>query len=274
MRPEPLALLLGCALLAGACSRLERLSVVRPSAERGDYTRVAPVYEVSDKARGKTPATAAMHLALASELYGQGAMAEAQAEAERGLKADPASADLHTVRAAIAAARGDQATAGRHYQRAQALSPGAGAYANNYGTWLCANGRAAGSLAWFEAALADPRYPTPVAALANIAECAGRAGEPQRAEAAWRRVLALEPAHPAALGALARAAFQRGAYLDARAFVQRRLAVGHADAETLRLASQIELKLGDTAASSRYLHQMQAASPAHPLHPDRHDREH
>lgn len=264
MRRDALALLVACALLAGACSRLERLSVVRPSAERGDYTRVAPVYEVSDKARGKTPATAAMHLALASELYARGALAEAQAEAERGLKADPASPDLHTLLAALAAARGDQASAGRHYQRAQALAPGNGAYANNYGAWLCANGRAAESLAWFQVALADPRYPTPVAALANTAECAGRAGDPQREEAAWRQVLALEPAHHAALGALARAAFRRGDYLAARAFMQRRLAAGDADPETLLLASQIELKLGDTAASSRYLHRMQTAAPGEP----------
>lgn len=264
MRRDALALLVACTLLAGACSRLERLSVVRPSAERGDYTRVAPVHEVSDKGRGKTPATAAMHLALASELFARGAQVEAQAEAERGLKADPQSPDLHTLLAAIAAARGDQASAGRHYQRAQALAPGHGAYANNYGTWLCANGRAGESLAWFEAALTDPRYPTPVAALANAAECAGRAGDPQRGEAAWRRLLALEPTHPAALGSLARAAFGRGDFLAARAFVQRRLAAGSADSETLLLASQIELKLGDTAASSRYLHQMQSAAPGEP----------
>ena len=267
MRRDALALLAGCALVASGCSRLERLSIVKPTAERGDYTRVAPVYEVSDKGRGKTPATAAMHLALAAELYGRGAHAEAQAEAERGLKADPASPDLHTLRAAIAAARGDQATAGRHYQRAQALAPGAGAYANNYGTWLCGNGRAAESLAWFDAALADARYPTRADALANLGLCASRAGQPQRAEAAWRQALALESGHTAALGGLAQAAYARGAYLEARAFVQRRLAAGVADAETLQLASQIELKLGDTAASSRYLHQLQTASPGAPPAP-------
>lgn len=264
MRRDALTLLVACVLLAAGCSRLERLSVVRPSAERGDYTRVAPVHVVSDKGRGKAPATAAMHLALASEMYARGAFAEAQSEAERGLKADPASPDLHTLLAALAAARGDQASAGRHYQRAQVLAPGDGAYANNYGTWLCANGRAGESLAWFQAALADPRYPTPVAALANTAECARRAGDPQREAAAWRQVLALEPTHSAALGALARAAFRRGDLLAARAFMQRRLAAGAADPETLLLASQIELKLGDTAASSRYLHQMQSAAPGEP----------
>jgi type IV pilus assembly protein PilF len=267
MRREALLLALSGVLLAAGCSRLERLSVVRPTAERGEYTRVSPVYDVSDRGRGKTPATAAMHLAMAAEMYGRGALSEAQAEATRALKANPRSPDSHALLAAIADARGDAAAAGRHYQQAQALAPGIGSHANNYGTWLCANGRAADSLDWFAAALADPGYQTRAAALANAGTCASRAGLPVRAEAAWRQALELEPGNPAALAALARLAFARGAYLDARAFSQRRLAAAAADPETLQLASQIELKLGDTAASSRYLHQLQSASPGEPPAP-------
>ncbi len=52
--------------------------------------------------------------------------------------------------------------------------------------------------------------------------------------------------------------FARGRYLEARAFAERWLALAPQDRDGLQLASQIESKLGDTAASARYLHQLQA----------------
>jgi type IV pilus assembly protein PilF len=61
--------------------------------------------------------------------------------------------------------------------------------------------------------------------------------------------------------------FARGRYLEARAFVERWLALAPRDPEGLQLASQIELKLGDTAASARYLRQLQAISPGPPTAP-------
>ena len=50
MRREVLPLV-ALALLAAGCGKLERLSIVKPTAERGDWTQVAPEYEVSDKGR-------------------------------------------------------------------------------------------------------------------------------------------------------------------------------------------------------------------------------
>lgn len=261
MRREALALLLVPMLLAAGCSRLERLSIVRPSAARGDYTQVAPTYEVSDQGRKGAPMPATQALARATSLYRAGKLGEAEQLAKQVLKQDPRSADAHTLLAAIASARGDEASAGKHYQQAVAIDPGTGAYANNYGTWLCANGRAAESLGWFDKALADPGYHTPAAAHANAGQCAQGLGMADRAEASWRQALALDPDSLPSLSGMATLQFARGQYLDARAFAERWLALAPTDAEGLQLASRIEQKLGDNVAAQRYLFRLQATSP-------------
>jgi type IV pilus assembly protein PilF len=134
-------------------------------------------------------------------------------------------------------------------------------YANNYGSWLCANGHAAESLAWFDRALADPAYLTPLAALANAGHCADMAGQPDRAEVYWRRMLTLEPQNVLALAGMTSLEMARGNLLEARAFAERWLAVAPGDAAALRLAAEIEQKLGDNVAASRYLSRLQAIPP-------------
>lgn len=267
MRREALVLGCGVALLAAGCSRLERLSIVKPTAERGDWTQVAEKHEVSDKGRKSAPVAARQLLAAATEAYRAGKQDLAAQQAQKALKADPSLADAHSLLAAIASARGDAAAAGKHHQQAVALAPATGAYANNYGTWLCGNGRAAESLAWFEKAVADPNYGTRAAALANAGTCANRAGQPVQAEANWRQALALDPGELQSLAGMAGLVFARGRYLEARAFAERWLAISPADAEGLQLASSIEQKLGDNVAAQRYLLRLQAIPSGSPTAP-------
>ena len=178
------------------------------------------------------------------------------------LAIDSRSAAAYTLLGAIGERQGRSAEAGTQYARAAELEPERGTMLNNYGAWLCANGRAAESLPWFDRALADTGYPTPLGALSNAGSCAWRAGQPQRAEASWRTVLAGQPTHAAALAGMARLQFERGQHLDARAFAERWLAVAPVDADGLRLAAEIERKLGDNAAASRYLSRLQGIPSA------------
>lgn len=267
MRREALLLGFAVTLLAAGCTRLERLSIVKPTAERGDWTQVAEKHDVSDKGRKATPMAAQQLLASATEAYRAGQHDLAAQQALEALKADPGLADAHSLLAAIANARGDAAEAGKHYKQAVTLAPATGAYANNYGTWLCGNGRAAESLAWFEKAVADPNYPTRAAALANAGTCANRAGQPVQAEANWRQALALDPGELQSLAGMAGFEFARGRYLEARAFAERWLALSPADAEGLQLASSIEQKLGDNVAAQRYLLRLQAIPSGSPTAP-------
>lgn len=257
-------MLVACVLATTSCRQLERLTIIRPSADRGEFRQVAPTYDVSGKASKKKkvePATAAQLVAAASASFEAGRFDQSKQQAQQAVKADPQSGDAHTILAALAGKAGDVAGAGGHYRRALETSPGNGAYANNYGTWLCGSGHAQESLEWFDKALADQSYSTPTTALANAGTCAQQAGQPARAEASWRQALTLDPLLPTALAGMAGMQFDRGQYMDARAFVERWLAIAPEDASALQLATRIEQKQGDNVAAQRYLLRLQAITP-------------
>lgn len=250
--------LLVATLAAGACSKM---TFVRQDFGRKDYERTSAPVDVSGKPGNRGAAAAMKHLQLAQVRLMGGDYAAAEAEAHKALKLDPRSADAQTVLAATATRRGDRAVAGEHYRKAAEFAPGNGAILNNYAVWLCNEGRAVESLGWFERALADKRYTTPSDALANGGSCAIRAGQGARGERDLRRALELDPGNVIALEALARLEFQRGNAFEARAFSERRLSAAPADRGALQLASQIEQKLGDTAAAARYVQRIRAEFP-------------
>ncbi|NUO77426.1 MAG: type IV pilus biogenesis/stability protein PilW [Lysobacter sp.] len=248
---------LGLSLLSGC----KRLTFVRPNFDKTNYEHTGPDYRVRDDKRSKDAASARTRVQLAQAALRNGDLDGADRDARLALKADAHSADALTILGAVAERRGDMAGAGQHYKKAVDLAPERGAYLNNYGTWLCASGRAAESLSWFERALADSSYATPSAALANAGSCAASAGQSERAERDLRTALALDANNALALGALARIELQKGNAFEARAFSERRLAAAPADPDALVLASQIEQKLGDMAAAARYVQRLRAEFP-------------
>lgn len=248
-------ILLGTGLLGG-CSRL---AFVKPDASRGSYERIAPEIQVKPS---RSEAGAGPLLNLARVRLQAGELSEAIKLARQAAKRDPKSVDAHMLLALALDRSGADREAGEHYRRAAELGPERGDALNNYGVWLCGQGRVADSLRWFDAAFAAPGYGSPSAALANAGACAVEAGQEDRAERDLRRAIAIDPENPLALGALARLAFSRGRWLEARAFSQRRLAAAPPDVSSLQLASQIEQKLGDIDAARRYGEQMRKEFPA------------
>lgn len=247
---------------ATACSSMSRkFTFMRPDLSQREFTRTAPEYDIRPDRKNQAAIDARSRVMLADQRLRAGQFEQAAAEARAALKADPKSAQAHTILGVAADQAGQSAQAGGHYAKAAALAPTDGGALNNYGAWLCGNGRAAESLAWFDRALAAPGYATPASARANAGACALDAGQLQRAERDLRLALAQEPQEPTALAAMARLAFSAGRYLEARAFSERRLAAAPPAAENLRLASQIEQKLGDNRASARYLQQLAAQFP-------------
>lgn len=245
----------------GACSKF---TFVRQDAGRKSYRQVAPEYSFRKDPKRGAALAAADHSALASQSLSAGRLDEAEKQARAALKVDPRSADAHTVLALVASRRGQVARAGEHYGKAATLAPDQGAVLNNYGAWLCGNGRAIESLAWFDRALTDPRYPSKAAVRANSGTCAMQAGESARAERDLRAALEELPDNPVALASMAQLEFNNGRYMQARAFAERRLAAAAPDIGILGLAATIERKLGDVDAAARYsrqLTELQRAAP-------------
>ena len=244
-----------------AVSGCSRLSFIKPDYTRNEYTQTAPDLDVTTDTRGSGSAAARSLVLEGQRAYTQGELEAAREAADEALDLEPDSAAAHTLKALVADRSGKARLAGDHYRRAVELAPHQGGMHNNYGTWLCANGRARESLEWFERALADASYRTPAAAMANAGACADKAGQGELAVRYLDAALKLQPDNPVALGAMAGHEFRAGRAFHARAFSQRRLAAAPADADALVLASQIEQKLGDSDAAEQYVQRLRAEFP-------------
>lgn len=239
-----------------ACNSLPRF---KPDPSRGDFRQTSRDVSVSEPVgRGAHPTALVL---LAQQRLQTGQIKDAEQLARKAVKAQPTSAQAHTVLGLVLDRKGEAASAGESYRRAAQLAPAHGEMLNNYGVWLCDRGRAAESLAWFDRAAAAPGYATPSAAKGNAGICALAAGQGMRAERDLRAAIVDDPANPLALGALARLAFEAGRLMEARAFSERRLAAAPPTDDALLLASQIEQKLGDTDAARRYVQKMRRSSP-------------
>ncbi|RYG09061.1 MAG: tetratricopeptide repeat protein, partial [Burkholderiales bacterium] len=177
------------------------------------------------------------------------------------LKASPNSAGALTLLAIIADNKGAAAEAGTYYKRAAEAAPSQGGVMNNYGAWLCGNGFPAEALVWFDRAVGAPGYNTPEFALANAGGCALKTGQYDRAERDLRKALSIAPRNAYALASMAESEYRQNRYFEARAFTERRLSAAPANAAVLQLAAQIEEKLGDRAAASRYVQRLRAEFP-------------
>jgi type IV pilus assembly protein PilF len=170
---------------------------------------------------------------------------------ERALDQNPRLADAHSAIAIAYDQLGQPDDAEKHYRRATQLAPDNPGAANSYAVFLCRQNRWRDARPYFERAADNPRYPTPAVALTNAGTCAASAGQPERAEEYFRAALDKDKTFGDALAGLLNLSYQRGDYLEARAFLQRYLDVRPATAPTLWMCFNIEQKLGDEAAAKR-----------------------
>lgn len=182
----------------------------------------------------------------------RGQPARALAEAEAAVEADPRSALARVVKASALESLDRQDDARREYGRAVALAPSDGTVLNAQGAFLCRAGETDAAMSAFLRATADTSYREPEQALANAGSCAAEAGRKDIAELNFRAALELEPRLAQALVGMAKLEHQRGDALGARAFLQRREALGPLGAGELALAIEIETAAGDSRAASRY----------------------
>jgi type IV pilus assembly protein PilF len=250
-------LLAALVLLAG-CSRL---TFLKTKPEIVKFKKQESPYQVKDGAATRQRLKEQEQVNLAWQRLGAGDLESAGREASAVLKSNDESVAAHTIMGIVQTRRGQGAAAGTHYRRAAELAPKDPGVINNYGAWLCTNGRAAESLVWFDRALDDPNYGTPASALANAGGCALQAGQYERAERDLRKAIELDPTNAYALASMASNEHRLGRDFEARAFIERRLAAAPADAGVLQLAADIENGLGDKVAASRYLQRLGTEFP-------------
>nr|MBH1362371.1 type IV pilus biogenesis/stability protein PilW [Stenotrophomonas maltophilia] len=254
-RPDRLWL----ALLAGVLAVAVGGCKSHPKAKLGPSQ--APVYSVGDPESVRREVRWRDLLTLATRDMQVGNLEAAERKVREALKLAPEAPDALVLQAGIDDRRGRTRQAGENFRKAAELAPQRGDVLNNYGAWLCQQGQPAESLVWFDRALQAPGYATPGEAQANAGSCALDAGQLERAERDLRAALVAAPANPVALESMAQLSYRQGRYMEARAFAERRIAAAPATRSVLQLASQIEVKLGDRAASDRYLQRIRQEFP-------------
>lgn len=182
----------------------------------------------------------------------QGRYELAQTKLERAVELNDESADSHHYIAETYKQLGEFDLADRHYRKAVALTPEDHRLLNNYGAYLCDRGQFDQAEDYFLQAAQLPRNKTPEFAYENIALCALRENDLEKAERYFRNALELRPKMPKSLLRMVEIKVNQSEHLSARAFLQRFHGIVAETRDSLRLGIQVETALGDRAAAEKY----------------------
>ncbi|MDQ2822992.1 MAG: type IV pilus biogenesis/stability protein PilW [Pseudomonadota bacterium] len=204
---------------------------------------------------------AAIRMQLAIGYYQDAKYEIALDEIKQAIAIEPDLADAYGVRALIYTKMGETALADENYQRALKLAPRNADLSNNYGSFLCGSGaRPAQAMDYFDAALKNPTYTTPVSALVNAGNCSLKTKNYAAAERYFTDALRYDPELAQTNAGLARAFYERRNYERAGFFINRLTTSSGLDslsAETLWLAIRVARKLGDRTLEASLTGQLQ-----------------
>lgn len=204
---------------------------------------------------------AGIRLQLAVGYYQQQQWQVALDEAKQAIQLDPNLTDAYTMAALTYMEMGQTRLAEEHFQRAMSLSPNDPELKNNYGWFLCQNGRAEQSIAYFEAALSNKAYQSPAKALANAGTCSMILKNPAAAERYFNEAFRQDPGNTTTSINLARLNYDRGDLQNARFYINRVVSANVLTAEVLWLAIKIERKLGNRPAENSLATQLRRRYP-------------
>ena len=182
-------------------------------------------------------------------------------ETKLALQTDPNFADAYSMAALIYMDQGEARLAEENFQRAIRLAPNDPDLSNNYGWFLCQNGRANQSIAYFDAALRSRNYQSPAKALNNAGVCSLILKDKVAAERYFNEAFRQDPGNPATSTNLARLNYERGDLERAKFYINRVTKADVLSAEVLWLAIKIERKVGDRAAESSLVTQLRRRYP-------------
>lgn len=195
---------------------------------------------------------AASYTELGIEYFRQGNYDLSLTKLERALELDSESAQAHGAIAVLYEKVGDTKLAEKHYKKGLRLRPDDAGSQNNYGQFLCFQGRYRDAHEEFMKAAGNPFYATPAVPLTNAGLCAKRVPDAMLAEQYFREALEKDPKFAPALLQMAIMKFESGRFLSARAYLERFQQVAEHNPESLWLAVRTESALRDHNSSGRY----------------------
>ena len=179
----------------------------------------------------------------------------------KALQQDPKSAPAHSAYAILQERLLQMDKAEFHYQRATELDPSDSQASNNYGAFLCKNGRELEAEKYFLRALDNPLYSTPEFAYTNAALCLLKVERDARAKEYLRKALAAKSDFAPALLAMGETLFDEDQHQLAKAYLDRYHRVTRPSARSLWLAIRNELELGGEDRIGELAQQLESDFP-------------
>lgn len=161
----------------------------------------------------------------------------------KALRQNPESVKANYVYAVLQDKLEQKELAEYHYEKATKLDPKNSEAANNFGAFLCRNGRQLESEKYFKRALKNPLYKTPEYAYTNAAICMLQADELQRGKEYLGKAIAAKSDFGPALLSMADVLYKEGDYSNAKIYLDRYHLVSRASARSLWLAIRNTLEL-------------------------------
>lgn len=178
----------------------------------------------------------------------------------RAVELNERDSESHSALAVLYGRMNRPELAEKHFKRAMSLDETNEGIANNYGQFLCAQGRYEQAMAAFRQIIASKTYKLPWLALTNAGLCARNAGRRDEAEEYLRGALEQAPSFPPALLEMAKLSLEKGQFMSARGFLQRYEGVAKPTSEALGLGVQIEQSLGNPEAAEGYRKQLRGGA--------------
>lgn len=215
----------------------------------------------SDQTSAQKRAT--IRLQLAVGYYQRHEMSVALDEIKQALQADPNFSEAYSMRGLIYMDMGETRLAEENFLHAIRLAPNNSDFSNNYGWFLCQNGRPRESIAYFEATLKNRNYESPAKAMDNAGMCSLKLNDTAAAEKYFLRAFQLDPGNAEVSLNLAKLYYGRLDYERANFYIGRVIKLNINDADVLWLAIKIAHKMGDRlseATMGSQLHHYQPTS--------------
>lgn len=235
--------LIASTLFGAGCTTTTTTKSTTPSADSTSDSNV----DIQKRESGQSDVRrrAAIRMQLAVNYYQDGKFSIALDELKEALRLDPNYADAHGVLALVYMELRENRLAEQSFQRALQIDPGNSDINNNYGWYLCQNGREKDAIGYFEAALKNPLYRQPAKPLQNAGVCSLKLGEQAKAEDYFRRSFELDPTGMVSAFNLSEIYYQQKDLNRARFYVNQVNSSVAPTAASLWLGVRIERQLGN-----------------------------
>ena len=189
---------------------------------------------------------------LAIEYMREGMYQASMEKFKKALKQNPNLQVAHASLAILYERLGENELAEKHYRKAYNLNRKDPLTLNNYGQFMCRDGRLKEADKMFAAAVRDPLYRHPETVYTNAGICAQMRPDPELADTYFRKALQANPKYPPALREMVKGSFAEEKYLATRAYLTRLQDVTRLTPEYLWIGVRAENALGDQNAVSSY----------------------